>query len=113
VFADPAEPPVTDGSITLSTDLYLFLVSQSEQRGYDTFDSFVCAAASEEEARNLNPEAIWGPKKNFPIPIDWDKQANVRDPSWATRRESVEAKLLGVALHGTSPGVICASYCSG
>lgn len=32
--------------------MFLYLISQSEVRGYDTYDSAVVIAASEEDARN-------------------------------------------------------------
>ena len=39
----------------------IYLVTQSENDGYDTYDSFVCVADSEEQARNMLPTcAKWG-----------------------------------------------------
>ncbi len=34
----------------------LYLVSQNENNGYDTFDSFVCSARCEEAARRITPQ---------------------------------------------------------
>ena len=33
----------------------LYLVRQSVNKNYDTFDSFVCSAENEEQARNMQP----------------------------------------------------------
>jgi hypothetical protein len=99
----PSEPPEGSADIWLSTDLYVYLVSQDEVVGDDFFDSFVCIAQSEEEARDTNP---WKDAS----PIDWDNQSKRYYGDWATRRDAVKVKLLGVALHGSTPGVVCASY---
>ena len=40
---------------------FIYKCSQEENNGYDTYDSFVCMARSEEEARNMNPAGdYWG-----------------------------------------------------
>ena len=39
--------------------MFLYLISQSEVRGYDTYDSAVVIAASEEEARHTNFSFGW------------------------------------------------------
>jgi hypothetical protein len=99
----PAEPPEGAADIWLSSDLYIYLVSQDEVVEDDFFDSFVCIARSEEEARDTNP---WKDAS----PIDWDNQPEAHYSDWATRRDAVKVKLLGVALHDSTPGVVCASY---
>lgn len=35
--------------------MFIYLISQSKNRGYDTYDSAVVIAKSEEEARQINP----------------------------------------------------------
>jgi hypothetical protein len=102
----PSEPPEGSTDLLLSTDLYVWLVSQDEVTGYDTFDSFVCIAASEEEARDTNPWANASP-------IDWDDRPKTYYGDWATRRDAVKVKLLGVAIHGSTPGIVCASFNAG
>jgi hypothetical protein len=102
----PSEPPEGSTDLLLSTDLYVYLVSQDEVKGYDTFDSFVCIAASEEEARDTNP---WVNAS----PIDWDDRPKTYYGDWATRRDAVKVQLIGVAIHGSIPGVVCASFNAG
>ena len=101
----PSEPPEGSTDIWLSTDLYVYLVSQDEVVGDDSFDSFVCIARSEEEARDTNPN----PWKDA-SPIDWDGRPERHYADWAVTRSAVKVKLLGIAIHGSAPEVVCASY---
>ncbi len=79
----------------------LYLISQAERR-YDTYDSAVVAAESEEAARNIHPKG--------PRPSAWERDRNY---TWASRPENVEAKLLGQATPGTQAGVVLASFNAG
>ena len=75
-------------------NLYLLYGQES---GYDTYDSCVVAAESEEIAKTIHPNST----------AHWDKY------SWASSPEYVEASLIGVAIEGTGQGVICASFNAG
>ena len=77
----------------------LWLISQNANLGYDTYDSAVVAAATEEEARSTHPRSnrSWGE----------------RFPDWCETPEQVTAVLIGDALPGTGAGVICASFNAG
>lgn len=82
----------------------LYLISQTAVGGYDTFDSAVVAAETDDAARKTNPcqytEAEWWLKPDkFPV--------------WATKLEDVSVKLIGTATPGTPAGVICASFNAG
>ncbi len=83
----------------------LYLLSQSEKRGYDTYDSCVVAAKSEEEARKIHPSG--------------DDEYFVRSArencygSWAAKPEGVTVELIGKAVKGTESGVICSSFNAG
>ena len=81
----------------------LYLISQNVHNGWDTYDSAVVAAESEEAARSINPSG----KKN------WDGKAD----SWGTdgwcAKEDVNARLIGKAARGIQPGVVCASFNAG
>ena len=72
----------------------LFLISQTVNGGYDTFDSAVVVASDEENARNILPEA-WATPQN----------------AWAAPKY-VAVKYLGEAAEGIS-GVVCASFNAG
>uniref|UniRef100_A0A6M3LX54 Uncharacterized protein n=1 Tax=viral metagenome TaxID=1070528 RepID=A0A6M3LX54_9ZZZZ len=79
----------------------IWLISQSVNGGYGTYDSAVVVAESEEEAKIINPG---GRKKNR----NGDRRVN-RFKSWCHRKD-VTAKLLGEAIKGVKKGVVCASY---
>lgn len=81
---------------------FLYLISQNEVNEYDSFDSAVVCAESEENARDTNPR---GGEK-----IDW----TVKNwGSWATKRESVKVEFLGKAEITRPVGVVCASFNAG
>ena len=72
----------------LTTKNRLYLVSQSENRGYGTFDSFVVMAESEDMARNTHPRGV-------PI-VDWDRWREYGDLyDWASRPENVSVTEIG------------------
>lgn len=71
----------------------LYLISQDENTGYDTYDSAVVAAETAEDAAKIHPDGSFG--------------------SWAKRPENVKVKLIGTATEGTPEGVICASFNAG
>lgn len=78
----------------------LYLLSQDINNDYDTFDSVVVAAKSEDEARNINPSCN-----------GWGKQ--MLYTGWCARPDQVEVKLIGKAVKGTEAGVILASFNAG
>lgn len=64
----------------------IFRVSQSDNNGYDTFDSFVCYANSEDEARNMRPDIIGG------YLDEWNDDNNY---GWASSSDLVEVEFIG------------------
>ena len=80
----------------------LFLISQKENSGYDTYESAVVAAPDEETARVLYPG------NGLPI-SDWHDWRG----DWATDPANVNVEYIGEALPGTTQGVICASFNAG
>lgn len=74
----------------------LYLISQTDNDDYDTYDAAVVAANSEEDARNTHP----------------DGTSSLAGYTW-TARENVSVKLIGRAKGGTIAGVILASFNSG
>jgi hypothetical protein len=83
----------------------LYLLTQSETKGYDTYDSVVVAAVSEEEARHIPPS----------LSFNYETRQYDQWPhdEWATTPANVTAKLIGVAAEGVERGVILASYNAG
>lgn len=72
----------------------LWLICQNDNNGYDTFDSAVVAAETEEDARSISPAGTW---EN-----DWD--------SWASSPKTVDCELLGEAKDGNKHGIVVSSY---
>jgi len=79
----------------------LWLISQSKHNDYDTYDSAVVAAETEEEARWIHPSND-----------EWDGKSDHHYDCWASV-EFVKAEYLGEAKEGTKKGVICASFNAG
>ena len=76
----------------------LFLLTQTKEVGYDTYDSVVVAAKSEELAKYIHPET-------------YNKEPWTSDSgTWCSKPSQVTVELIGTALRGTKPGVILASF---
>ena len=83
----------------------IYLISQNENRGYDTYSDAVVAAPDENTARIIHPSGdIWG--------VDW-VPVDYAFPTWASRPDSVKVELIGEAVEGTKQGVICSSFHAG
>ena len=82
----------------------LYLISQSVNSGYDTYDSAVVIADSEEEARMVHPEK--DPR--------WNGVKNHLFDSWADAKD-VQVVYLGEAEEGLEDygPVICSSFNAG
>lgn len=76
----------------------LYLISQTENNTWETFDSAVVCAPDEETARNIIPGG--------------GKWSDVWS-SWASRPENVTVKYLGEANQEIKSGVVCASFNAG
>lgn len=78
--------------------MFLYLLSQSENNGYDTFDSAVVAAPDEYSAILIHPHGN----------LAWKASE-----TWASSPERVKIEYLGHAKEGTKLGIICASFNAG
>jgi hypothetical protein len=85
----------------------LYLIKQDKNNTYDTYDSAVVAAESEEEARHTHPEIDY---KTGDIKV-WDGSDPVYS-TWSSATD-VEAEFIGKANIGTKRSVICASFNAG
>jgi hypothetical protein len=81
----------------------LYLISQTENDDYDSFDSAVVCAENEDVARQTNP-AVW----DSPI-CNW----SARHWHWCSAPELVTVRLIGVAAPDVPAGVVCASFNAG
>lgn len=82
----------------------LYLISQTVNKGYDTYDSAVVVAESDETAKAIHPDG----RKRLPLSIDdyWH--------DWVEKTDLVTAKLIGIAADGINAGeVVCASFNAG
>ena len=76
----------------------LYLLSQNQRNGYDTFDSLVVAAYSEEQARLIGPSPDY----------KWEYGR-----VWAYEPDAVKVTLIGVAAPDVRKGVVLASFNAG
>ncbi len=76
----------------------IYYLSQDVNTDYDTYDSMVVYAETEEHARQILPHHTnWGERYG----------------SWANKPEEVKVSYLGTAPHVTTPGIILASFNAG
>jgi len=76
----------------------LWRISQDKNRGYDTYDSAIVAANTEDEARHITPSTR-----------DWGDTYS----AWVSRPDQVEVEEIGEAKEGTEAGIILASFNAG
>ena len=108
--------------------VYLWLLSQTENGGYDTYDSCVVAAVDEQSAKRIRPSGsgefderrqIWAYKgkdgwRYNPGDDGYDERNDeVGAGDWATHPDQVTAKRIGVTSTEPPGTVICASFNAG
>ena len=81
----------------------LYLISQTENIDYDTYDSAVVCAPDEDTARHIHPDGV------ELVRGEWD------DPyrSWCRSPKSVTVEYIGEAADGVEVGVVCAGFNAG
>jgi regulator of replication initiation timing len=85
----------------------LWLISQKENDGYDTFDSAVVAAETEEDAKQIHPAS-------YDSLISSDQHWQDWWSCWAKTPDEVSARCIGDAVEGIAAGeIICASFNAG
>jgi hypothetical protein len=95
----------------------LWLLSQDAQSGYDTYDSAVVAAESEDEARRIHPSPfyVWndGDAAWHFAYASGETEIDRYVDNWAKEIEQVTVRHIGTALPGTQQGVVIASVNAG
>jgi hypothetical protein len=99
----------------------LWLLTQTTNKGFDTYDSCVVAASTEEAARLQHP---WGNALEwretraawcYTRDQDWYDEGD--EPShaggWAYAPDQVQVTHVGDAAPGVTAGVVCASFNAG
>ena len=79
----------------------LYLLSQNDNTGYDTYDSCVVCAENEEDAKTITP---YGNVYSEPVKIYSD---------WALSKENILCEEIGKANDKQVRGVILASFNAG
>ena len=100
--------------------LNLYLISQTVNNDYETFDSAVVAAYDEEDAKSIHPISSWFDMGHLLTVTPTAKEAEEEkeekgyneDDTWTTR-ENVKVRFLGIGSPDVKRGVICASYNAG
>ena len=89
--------------------LKLYRISQTVNTGYDTFDSAVVVAESEEDARLVHPDGI-GAKWDGET---WKSKRTMGMQTWCAP-EDVQVEFVGIADERFKAGdVVCASFNAG
>lgn len=84
----------------------LWLIEQDSVGGYDTYDSAVVCAATEEDAKNTHPSGVlWSELPEKPEWWQWKD-------TWGAP-ETVKATYIGEAAPDLPPGAVCASFNAG
>lgn len=85
--------------------MYLWKISQDVNTDWDTYESAVVAAQTEDEARNIHPD----PHGDFTL----CEEVHPRPcGSWCARQD-VKVEMIGRALKGINAGIIVASFKAG
>ena len=87
----------------------LWLISQDENNGYDTYDKAVVAAETEEQARTIHP----GGCADYWLLDNHYRGHAYHYADWARSLDRVSVTLIGDALPERAAGVICASFNAG
>ena len=77
----------------------IYLVTQTKNQDYGTYDSFICYAKTEEDARNMTPEG-----KAF---------NEFRIYSWCSNQNHANVKFIGISEDADKEEVILASFNAG
>ena len=80
----------------------LYLISQTVNNDYDTYDSAVVCAINPEAARAIHPRGDG--KVTQPVMEDYDSWCGLGD---------VQVNEIGIAADHIAPGVVCASFNAG
>ncbi len=86
----------------------IYLITQDDNSGYDTFDSAVVIAPDEETARHTHPYGYTWKESGWYDGREIEKY----NYTWITP-DKVEVNFLGVAMRDLKPGIILASFNAG
>ena len=87
---------------------FLWLLTQTENGGYDTYDSCVVAAKTKEQAVEISPRHKRFPKNEYPTANAFGYMSG-----WAHSPDGVTAEKIGVAKEELDGKVIITSFNAG
>ena len=90
----------------------LYLLSQDENKGWDTYDCAIVAAESEEEARKICPSGRYEWRDGWCYDYLPTRRYSPRS-DWANDIANISVKLIGVAEPTVVRGVIISSFNAG
>ncbi len=94
----------------------LYLISQNDNNHYDTYDSAIVCAESEEQARTISPSSfyVWDESiKSWCFHFNNGLMKLEIMNSWVDDLSLITVKCIGKADKSVDIGVVCASYNAG
>ncbi len=97
----------------VGAEVNLYRISQDANDGYDTYDSAIVAAESEECARRISPDGydVWSDAMKCWVAPNGTKRDWLG--TWCSHIDNVKVELIGRGLADTQAGVILASFNAG
>jgi hypothetical protein len=83
----------------------IYLISQTQNQDYDTYDSAVVCAPDADTARGMDPDK----RNGEPYAFRWDFTGTY----WCSNAALVEVMLIGEAAPDVPLGVVCSSFNKG
>ena len=90
----------------------LYLISQTSNKGWDTYDSAVVAAENERDAIRISPSEYYTWSEEDGWLFGERKEKRHSYSSW-TDPKNIKCELIGTAKLGTNKGLILASFNAG
>jgi len=86
----------------------IYLLTQFDSTGYDTFDSMIVIAKSPQQAILIHPEASWYDEDI----LSHDRWSDKLGQSWADSPSTVAVEFIGKA-KVKGPRIVCTSFNAG
>lgn len=92
------------------SQLKIYRISQEENNTWDTYDSAIVIAESEEQAAQIDPS--YNPEYSWSVLwMVWPTDHHLR--GWCSSTDKVKVEYIGEPKEGSVIGIICASYNAG
>ena len=93
----------------------IYLLTQEENTGYDTYDSAIVAAPNAKAAKKINPGGfrVWNEQGHWDFIFHDRTTRPDSDDTWANKLENINVKLIGKAASDVKKGIVLASFNAG